>query len=143
MTSSSSLGKKTAAVSVLIVLVIIMSPAGIRPTSAQEMSHVCNAREFDPEDHRRVCAYHLLDNLLGWTDPLPVGEFYDDYDCDWGKNTVYGYRMRENGTDAALCLVAAKNILQKKQCVNRIGGRAWGEGCYMRFEIYPIVIEKN
>ncbi|CAL1390971.1 unnamed protein product [Linum trigynum] len=118
---------------------MIMSLIGTHPTSAHEITHVCNGAVFHRDDHRRVCVYHLLDHLLGWTDPVPVGEYYDTYDCDRGRHTVYGYRWRADGYDGAACLGTAKDVLQNRQCAGHIGGRAWSEGlCYMRFEMYPI-----
>ncbi|CAL1390969.1 unnamed protein product [Linum trigynum] len=137
MSSSSSSSPRTA-VLVVMIMPLIAIHYSTSPAAAQEIKFRCNALSFPLDDHRRVCAYHLLDHLLGWTDPVPVGEFYDTYDCDKGKHTVYGHRKRDDGDAAAACLAKAKDILQKKQCDGRMGGMAWGEGCYMRFEIYPL-----
>ncbi|CAL1390968.1 unnamed protein product [Linum trigynum] len=138
--SSSSSSPSTA---VLVVVTIIMSLIAIHSTSSaaaeeQEISYLCNGVEFPGGSTPRVCVHRLLDNLLGWTDPVPVGEFYESSNCDEDVRAVYGYRWRDDGEDAAACLATAKDVLQNKQrCAGHVGGRAWGVSCYMRFEIYP------
>ncbi|CAL1387459.1 unnamed protein product [Linum trigynum] len=102
-----------------VLLVIIMSLRNIQPASAA-VSCSCNFQYFPYGDQRIMCVYHLIDKMVGDSLPVRKGAWYQDEDC----------------VDSSI-IYEAKDVLQNTYCHRRMGGRAWGTGCYMRFEIYP------
>ncbi|CAL1390972.1 unnamed protein product [Linum trigynum] len=124
-----------------VLLVLVITSLGIRTTTAQEMEFLCNSEKFPLDDPKRVCTYHMLDDLLGWGAEPEDGRWYDSWDCEDGRSTIYGFRYSDRSVGR--CIGTAKDILQNRQCRGHIGGRAWGVGCYMRFEIVPFDVDDD
>ncbi|CAL1391044.1 unnamed protein product [Linum trigynum] len=147
MTRSPSLGKKllynikvpAAAVTAAVLLLVTISLGRI--TTAQDMNFLCNPVRYALGDRRRPCVYSLLTLMYQLSDPPAPGEWYGSFDCDGGRYTLYGYRRADKGADGGAagleCLRKARDILRTGKCAGRMGGRAVGEGCYMRHEAYP------
>ncbi|CAL1358007.1 unnamed protein product [Linum trigynum] len=142
MSSSSGTGNSTYShhevmtmmVTVTVVL-SVMSP-GV-PTASAVIDGICDAESFPIGDQRILCVSMLLANMVGLDFPVKKGGWYMSEDC--AKNTtLYGYRTAGEG--ASGCMYEAQDYLEYQNCRYRIGGQAWGTGCYMRFEVYPFEI---
>ncbi|CAL1407952.1 unnamed protein product [Linum trigynum] len=117
----------------MVVAVLFVVSLGVQAASA-EVSYLCNGESFEDGDPRSLCVYFLMRVLIGEATPVRVGRWYKEQDCVDGSS-VYGFQWADQGKTG--CLYEARDALQNTQCQHRVGGQAWGDGCYMRFETYP------
>ncbi|CAL1375928.1 unnamed protein product [Linum trigynum] len=121
---------------VVVAVVLVVVSLRSQSASANVISYLCNDDLFDYDDLHIECVYILFDKLVGDARPVKQGAWYLPQTCSSDDSViVYGYRrMDEGATD---CISDAEDDIVNIFCRHRTGGQAWGDGCYLRFEIYP------
>ncbi|CAL1407961.1 unnamed protein product [Linum trigynum] len=135
MSSSSSTGKKSN--KVMIVMVAVLLVVSLRTQSALgDVSWLCNPDIFQNDDLRIASVDFLLNRLVGDNHP---GAGYRHVNILGDRLIIYGYRWVDEG--ATDCISDAIHVLLGSQfCYQHAGGQAWGDGCLLRYETYPFQV---
>ncbi|CAL1407958.1 unnamed protein product [Linum trigynum] len=139
MSSSSSTGKKSNKVMIVMAAVLLVVSLRTRSASA-DVSWLCNPALFDYDDPRIPSAHGLLGTMVGNDDPVLKGAWYDHAQT-FDNKIVYGYRRVDDIEGAGSCISEAMYaLISNPHCYQHSGGQAWGDGCLLRYEAYPFQV---